>query len=392
VLLYAVGAVATAMLHGRRRFAAPAFAPIANNVVVTATMIVFALQRHAAGEKGPPGLGITGGQKAILAAGTTLGVLAMTAVPLVAARRAGMRLRPRWDVVHPEVRRLGRQGLWAAAFLALNQVLIAVTLVLANRVEGGVVAFQIAFTFFLLPFAVFANPIFTALYPRLSSEAARLRWREFMTTVSGGVRLIAFFVLPASALLIALGRPMLRLLQLGSLDATGASLVARVLAAYALGLVGYAVFQHVTRAAYATADARTPALVHLGATAAGVVLMFALFVSASGPDKVVVLGIAHSAVMVAAATVLLVLLRRRIGERVVCLTSLARSLAAALASGVVARVVADSLALDGRGGAAVTVVVGGIAGVAVYAGAAWATRAPELHGLHLPPAVVEGVT
>ena len=204
-----------------------------------------------------------------------------------------------------------------------------------------------------------------------------------MATVSGGVRLIAFLVLPASALLIALGRPTLRLVQLGSLDAAGAGLVARVLAAYALGLVGYSLFQHVTRASYAAGDARTPTLVHLGATAGGVALMVALFASASGDDKVVVLGIAHSAAMVGAASVLLVLLRRRVGERVACLSSLARSAAGALAAGVVARLVADALALDGRAGAAVTVVVAGVAGIAVFTAVAWATRAPELHG---PPA------
>jgi hypothetical protein len=81
-----------------------------------------------------------------------------------------------------------------------------------------------------------------------------------------------------------------------------------------------------------------------------------------------------------------------VGEHVECLTSLTRSLAGALAAGVVARVVSDALALDGRGGAAATVVVAGAAGIAVFAGVAWATRAPELHGLQLPPATVaEGV-
>jgi putative peptidoglycan lipid II flippase len=392
VLLYAVGAVATAMLHGRRRFAAPAFAPVANNVIVTATMVVFVVQRHVSGTEGRPGLDISGAQQAILAVGTTLGVLGMTIVPVLAVRRAGLRLRPRWDVVHPEVRRLGRQGVWAVAFLGLNQVLIAVTLVLANRIEGGVVAFQTAFTFFLLPFAIFANPIFTALYPRLSADAARARWREFMDTASGGVRLIAFFVLPAAALLIALGRPTLQLLRFGSLDAAGASLVARVLSAYALGLVGYALFQHLTRASYATADARTPALVHLGATAAGVTLMIVLFLSASGSDKVVVLGVAHSIAMVGAAVVLFGLLRRRVRVPAVCIASLARSLTGAAAGGLVARVLADALALDGRRGAALTIVVAGAAGIAVYACTAWLTRAPELRGLHLPPASVpEGV-
>jgi putative peptidoglycan lipid II flippase len=213
-----------------------------------------------------------------------------------------------------------------------------------------------------------------------------------MATVSGGVRLIAFFVLPASALLIALARPTLGLLEFGSLDAAGASLVARVLAAYAIGLVGYSLFQHLTRAAYATADARTPALVHLGATVGGVGLMIALFATASDSDKVVVLGIAHSAAMLAAAAVLLVLLQRRVRARAVCLGSLARSLAGALAGGVVARLVADALSLGGRAGAGLTVVIGAVAGVAVFAASAWVTRAPELRGLHLPPATVaEGV-
>ena len=71
--------------------------------------------------------------------------------------------------------------------------------------------------------------------------------------------------------------------------------------------------------------------------------MVALYASVSGSDKVVVLGIGHSVAMVGAASVLLVLLRRRVGERVACLTSLARSAAGALAAGVVARLVSDAV-------------------------------------------------
>jgi putative peptidoglycan lipid II flippase len=41
VVLYAVGAVASAVLNARQQFAAAAFAPVANNVVVTATMVAF---------------------------------------------------------------------------------------------------------------------------------------------------------------------------------------------------------------------------------------------------------------------------------------------------------------------------------------------------------------
>src|SRR5205085_3017576 len=141
VLLYVVGAVATAVLHSARRFAAAALAPVANNVAVIATMGAFWAVTHGGGRGA--GLDLDLGPKLLLAMGTTLGVVAMTAVPMMAARRAGLRLRPRWDPRHPGLKALGRAGLWGAASLAASQVLLATTLVLANRVEGGVVAFQI---------------------------------------------------------------------------------------------------------------------------------------------------------------------------------------------------------------------------------------------------------
>src|SRR4051812_37117452 len=59
VLLYAVGAVATGLLHADKRFGSPAAAPVANNVVVTATMALFWIVRDA----GSPSLDISGLQK-----------------------------------------------------------------------------------------------------------------------------------------------------------------------------------------------------------------------------------------------------------------------------------------------------------------------------------------
>src|SRR5439155_484349 len=184
-----------------------------------------------------------------------------------------------------------------------TQVLIAVTLVLANRVEGGVVAYQIAYTFYLLPFAPLAHPIFTSLYPRLSADAHAGRWTEFADDLGRGVRRTALLVAPAAGLLAALGRPALQLVRSGALDRTGAGLVASVLAAYAVGLVGYSVFQLLARAATATGDARLPALVGTGAAAAGSVAMVAASAAAHGDGRVVVLGLAHAGAMVVAATV-----------------------------------------------------------------------------------------
>jgi len=376
LLLYAAGAVATALLHGARRFAAPAFAPVANNVVVIATMATFWVIHGSHG-----GLALTVDEKLVLAVGTTTGVLAMTAVTFGAAWRSGLRLRPHWDPRHAAVRALARPGAWAAGYLALNQLLIAVTLVLANHVAGGVVAYQIAYTFFLLPYAVLAQPVMTALFPRLASDAVADRWERFSTTVSDGVRLVGFLVLPATAVMAALARPALQVMELGALNAAGAELVARVVAAYALGLIGWSVLQLVTRASYAADDTRTPTLVAAGLTALGVGLMLWWFARSSGDSRVVVLGLANSTAMVAGAAALLFLLGRHIRRTLPVGASLVRSLVCTAAAYGAARLVVEVLPSGSRTEAALTLVVGVVAALTVYAGLQWAARAPEFRGI-----------
>jgi len=371
LLLYAVGAVASAFLNAGRRFAAAAAAPVANNVVVIVTMLAFIALR---GSGVRPGLDVRLSEKLLLALGTTGGVLAMSVVPLVALWRAGYRLRPRLDARNPHLRAVARVGAWGAAMLAAAQVLIGVTLVLANRVEGGVVAYTIAFTFFLLPHAVIAHPLYTALYPRLAAHVHASDARAFSADVADGVQRLAALLLPVSVLLAVLGRPALRVVHLGALDRPGADLVARVLAAYALGLFGYAVFQLLARASTAAGDARLPALVAWGMTVAGAVLMLAGAGAASGRDRVVALGVAHSVVMTVGAAVLFVLLRRQAGRPMPALGVVARSVAGAVVGGAAAALVAHSVASSTRTGAAVVLVVGGGLGlVAAYAvvGAPW---------------------
>ncbi|MEA2933191.1 MAG: putative peptidoglycan lipid flippase [Actinomycetota bacterium] len=390
VLLYAVGAVATALLHSARRFAAAALAPVANNVLVIATMGLFWVVSGGSGH-GPgdgAGLGLGLGPRLLLAGGTTAGVLAMTAVPVLAARRAGLRLWPRWDPRHPGLRAIGRAGLWGAASLAASQVLLATTLVLANRVEGGVVAYQIAFTMFLFPHALLAHPVTTTLYPRLAAEAVERRWQAFADALGRGVRTIVFWTVPATVLLAVLAVPALRLIRVGALDRAGAGLVAHVLVAYAFGISGYAGIHLLTRASYAAGDVRTPAVVGLAVAVGGSALMVAGFAAATGDDRVVVLGLAHSVAMVVGAAALLAAVRRRVGTPVPVGAGVARALLAGAAAAVVAA--GASATVDGvrpgtRTGAGLTLVVAGAAGGAAYMVAQRLLRAPELERTRLVP-------
>jgi putative peptidoglycan lipid II flippase len=388
VLLYAVGSIATGLLYGQRRFAAAAFAPVANNVLVIATMVVFWAMQHAAGG-GRPGLVMPTPERLVLGLGTTGGVLAMTLVPVVALWRSGVRLRPRWELAQPGLRRLGRDGLWAAGMLACNQLLVVTTLVLANRVEGGVVAYHIAFQVFLLPFALLAHPVMTALYPRLASAAHQDRWRTFGEQLRGGAGAMAFLALPASALLVALAGPALRLLRLGNLDAAGTVLVSRLVVAYGVGLLGYAGFQLLVRAFYAEGDTRTPTVVAAGVAAGGSLAMVVWFVMTSGAGRLAAVGFGHTLGYLGGGLVLAVALARRVAARTGSRVGepaprfaggLARTAGCAAVAGGAAFLVGHAIG-GGRLATASAVAAGAAAGLSVYVGAQRLLGASELDWL-----------
>ncbi|MBW3627444.1 MAG: murein biosynthesis integral membrane protein MurJ, partial [Actinobacteria bacterium] len=368
LVLYAAGMVATGVLNARGRFTVPVAAPVANNVVVIASYGLFWLLRGGAA----PGLDLTPAQIAVLGLGTTLGVLALSALPVLAVVRSGFPLRPRLDHRHPQVRRIVRRSGWAALFLASTQMLLGVVLVLANGVEGGVVAYQVAYTIFLLPHALFALPVLTTLFPALARRASAGDHPGYADAVAAGVRAIAFFVLPAAAALAALASPLTRVLLFGESAGAGAVVVAGAVIAFAPGLLGYGAFLFLTRALYAVGDTRTPSLVHVGVVV-GAALAMAGISAIAGADRVPGLAAAHSLAYLVGAVVLARRVRRRAGSPQGTMPSLLRPVAggvvAAIAAGGVMWLVQQPFDIAGRPGALAVLAGAGAAGAAVYLGA-----------------------
>ncbi len=159
IVFYGVGAVAIGLLQAHRRFAAPMFAPILNNVVVIGTFVAYAIVR---GDRPPRVVGITTAEQTVLAVGTTLGVIAMTIALWPSLRSLGYRLHLRFDWRHEAIRHLVRLAAWVALYVAANQLAYVVIIVLNNRFKAGPQIYTTAFTVFQLPHAIFAVSIFTA--------------------------------------------------------------------------------------------------------------------------------------------------------------------------------------------------------------------------------------
>lgn len=365
VILYAANMVATAVLNAKHHFALPVFAPVLNNVVVICTYVLFWYMRD--GQE--PTLELSLAEKTVLAGGTTLGVLAFCAVPVIGVWRTGFRLLPKLNHRHPGVRRLGRLGAWAVVFLAMTQVLLIVVLLLANGVEGGVVVYQVAYVMFMLPHSLFSVPVMTTLFPRLSREAQRREWAQYGDTVVRGLRSIGFFTLPAAALTMALAPLLAQVIIFGAASGR-ATAVAAAMAAFAPGVVGFGALLFLTRAFYAVDDARTPALVNIGVAVAGSIAMFVSFWRLPESDKVTGLAASYSFGMLLGAAVLLGLLRLAVlGDRARLSglwPSLLRRLVAAGLAGVAVYLAAVAVPDGGRVAALVQLLVLAPLGVAIY--------------------------
>ena len=375
IVLYTGGLVATSVLNARDRFIVPVVAPIANNVIVLATCVVFWLMTRGTA----PTLDLSAAEVAVLAGGTTLGVIAFCGLPFAAAVRGGFRLRPNLDHRHAEVRRLGRLGWWAGVFLAVQQVLLVVVLLLANRVAGGVVAYQVAFKFFLLPYALFGLPLMTAYFPTMSRQVGERDWGGYAQAIERGFRAMAYFLLPAAAALTALAPLLARSVLFGQTGESGAAQVAGVLAGLAPGAFGYASVLFLSRTLYARADTRTPALVNIGIAIGGSVLMVIGFTAMDGTLRVPALAVAHSVAFTVGAVVLHHLATNRIpdGRRPRTGRAIAPSLAAAVAAGAAMWGAVELIDPQGRGASIVVMLVVGAVGLVLYAGLAAVLGGPR---------------
>lgn len=363
VLLYALGAVAIALLYATRRFAITAAAPIANTLVMVAALVVFRLLA------GPhPGLDLTGTERLTLALGGTLGVAAFVVVPVVALQRAGIRLRPRWPGRDPALRRLLGLSAWAVFQHSAAGLLLGAAIVVAGAVEGGVVAYQVAFVFFLAPYAVLAQPVHTAVLPDLSLAASRADPDAFRRSLRWALESMAVLVAPVAAALVTLALPVMRVVAFGrATDAGGVGLLAAALAGLAPGLLSYGAFLLLARASYALGDSRTPALAALGSAALGVVGMVVASRAAHGAALVAGLGLAHSVAYTAGAGALAVALVRR-GALTVTAPRAVRAGAVCVPLGLLAWAAGEAVAPTGRLGSAALVGAVVVGGSLVYLG------------------------
>lgn len=375
VLFYGLITVVTAMLHARRSFLAPAYAPVLNNMVVAA--MFFSLPTLFGRGVGAPDalLGAVGNQNLVLllGLGTTAGVVAMAVamVPAVVHQQVPLRFNP--DFRHPAVRTVITLSGWTVGYVAANQIALLTVMWLAQtQPPGHLTAYTVAFIFFQLPHGLFAVSIMTTFMPELTRAAQADDHDAFRERFTLGMRLMALVLLPASFGYVALSLPIVELLPIGAQGAPS-SVTAGVVATLALGLFGFSVYLFALRGFYARKNTRTPFFLNLAEN--GLNVAFALPLLALW--GVQGLGLAYSAAYLVGAVLAVRSLGRAVGGLglTVVVGPVARMGIAALACGGSAWLASRGVEANGP---VVQVAVGVPVGAAVYAAMLLALRVEEI--------------
>ena len=198
----------------------------------------------------------------VLAAGTTAGVAALVATPLVPAVRLRLQLRPALRFPAGIGARVRALALAGVATLIAQDASVAVVIVLANSRggSGALVLYSFAWAVFFVPYAVLAVPIATSAFPELSARADSSDGTAFDATSATSTRAVTVASWLGAAGMAGTCIPLARVFQSHASQAADARQLAIALVAFAPGLVGYGLTANLSRVLYAQGRSRAPAL------------------------------------------------------------------------------------------------------------------------------------
>jgi putative peptidoglycan lipid II flippase len=157
---------------------------------------------------------------------------------------------------------------------------------------------------------MFSVAVATVLFPSLARLATRRDLDRFRSMVTTGLRQIAFLLIPASVICAVLAVPIVRIVyQRGDFTASQTTVVSACLAAFSLGLFFNGVMLMLNRAFFSLQAAWIPTWVALGNLGLNAALDAAFY-------RFGIWGIplATSFVNIAGSIVLMIMLRRHLGQ------------------------------------------------------------------------------
>jgi putative peptidoglycan lipid II flippase len=258
-------AFAGSLLNSFHRYAIPAFTPVWLNV----TMVIAAV--FVAPTFDTPVIALAWG---VFAAGL---IQLLFQVP--ALRRINMLIRPRVELGHPGVRRVGALMIPAIFSGSVSQINALVDTMICSLLASGSISWlYYSDRLMELPVGIVAVTIATVLLPNLSRLNSTGDMAAFGRTIDWGVRTCLLFGVPAAAALYVLSLPLMATVFFhGAMTVVDVKMASLSLQAFAVGLLGFSFVKVAAPTYFAREDTRTPFRIALITVALNIVLSLASF-------------------------------------------------------------------------------------------------------------------
>lgn len=297
-IILAIGSFFIGILQSFQRFIIPAFASVFYNLGIILGIIFLSKS-----------LGITG-----VAIGVIIGAILHSVIQLPLIFSMGFKFKIPAKFLHPGVKEIMRLMSVRTLGLAAEQINETVGIALASlSAIGSVTYLTFAQHLQVVPIGLFGATLAQAALPVLSAERARGKIEEFKITLLTTMHQILFLALPATAILIVIRIPVVRLVFGASqFDWEATVLTGATLAFLAIGLAAQAISLLFVRGFYALKDTKTPVFVSLIVVALNVILSVYFIFFLKLP--VWSIGLANSASALVSAILLFWTLHLKIGK------------------------------------------------------------------------------
>jgi putative peptidoglycan lipid II flippase len=385
VFFYALYSLLGEVLNARRVFGPFTWAPVINNLVAIAGLLIFDALFNSVSTA--ESANWTPGMIALIAGSATLGVAAQAIFLAFFWRRTGLHFRPefRWRGVG--LGKVGKAAFWTFCMIMITQLAGVVqsrVASLAGSHNPSNTVLRYAWLIFMLPHGIITISIATPYFTRMSGHASRGDHDALRNDLSTSLRVIGLLLTFSSVALIVAANPFSAIFSKGSLADTHA--FAAVLIAYLIGLLPFSIVFVLQRVFYALEDTRTPFLFQ---TFQSVLLVGGMLISATLARPDIAFGVAVSTtvadyVLMLVAAILLRRRLRRLGAAPVIRSYLVFFIA--LVPAAAAGIGLDAVLGAFSGGFAVSPIIPAVISVAaigagmgiVYVAALALLRSPEL--------------
>lgn len=314
IVFYGLYTVLGEVLNARSVFGPFAWAPVLNNVIGIAGIVVFILMfgsdpvgDRTVFEWSPLSIGVIAGT-------ATLGVVAQALILFIAWRKAGIRYRPDFAWRGMGLGQTARIAGWSLATIVVMQLAGFVTnnVVATGSGDGpSTSAMQNVWLIFMMPHSVIAVSLATAYFTRLSEWGQSGRMAEFRADFSSSARQISLVMVLAATVLFAAAPFVSRVMNFGATQLQ-VDQFAQALQAYVVSLAAYSFLFVVQRAFYALSDTKTPFI--FTCVQMAIVIALSLTLLLAPPAMVGMLfAVVWSFATIVQALLATWLLRRRIG-------------------------------------------------------------------------------